>query len=163
MKKELLLFALIAAAMVVVSAKAVRASDLDDVLDRVRYDVLAERVFEGAADGKPHVLEGFMYFPLKTSGRMVDVQIGPKKFVERSGFRLDAGQMVTVVGMPVVINDREIVLAREVRTTTAIFIVRDRTGRAMWKMDLPIQMDPELRNNHFPVCDVISSAVRRLC
>jgi hypothetical protein len=155
MKRELVLFALIAAAMIVLSPAGAWAFNHDDVLDGIRYDVLAERVFEGVLDGKPYVLDGLMYFPLRTSGTMADVQIGPKEFVEGSGFKLEVGQMVTVVGMPVVIKDRVIVLAREIRNKSSVFVVRDRNGQPMWKMDRPIQMDPELGDNRVPVCQMI--------
>jgi hypothetical protein len=152
MKKERLLFALIAAAIVLLSAKAVAAFERDDVLDRVRYDVLAERKFEGVVLDKPRVFDGFMHFTLRTSDAMAVVQIGPKDFVQRSGFKLDAGQTVTVVGMLVVFGDRQIVLAREITNNGSVFVVRDRNGQPLWEMDRPIQMDPKFGDDRDPVC-----------
>jgi hypothetical protein len=48
-----------------------------------------------------------------TNNGAVAVEIGPKEFVERSGLKLGSGQMVTVVGMHIVISHRAMVLARE--------------------------------------------------
>jgi hypothetical protein len=69
-----------------------------------------------------------------------------------SGFKLGSGQMVTVVGMPIVISHREMVLAREVTIRGSVFVVRDRNGEPMWEMDRPIQMDPDVGDNSLPVC-----------
>ena len=94
MKKELLLYALLAAAIVLLSATAVAAFERDDVLRRVRYDVSAEREFEGSVVDTPRVFEGFMHFTLRTEDALVVVQIGPKDFVQRSKFKLETGQML---------------------------------------------------------------------
>ena len=72
----------------------------------------------------------------------MEVQIGPEELVERSGFKLKIGEMVTAVGMPLVWYGREIVLAREVRKYDSVLVVRDRDGYPMWDMNRPIQMDP---------------------
>jgi hypothetical protein len=74
----------------------------------------------------------------------VEVQIGPKEFVERSSFKLKTGDKVTVVGMPVVMKEREVVLAREVSSMNGVLIIRDPMGLPLWdKTDRPLQMDPE--------------------
>src|SRR6266568_3889547 len=115
MRKELLVSTVIAAVTLFLSATAVGAFDRNDVRDSTRYDVLAERVFTGVVESKAHLLDGLMYFPLRTSRMTLEVQIGPREFVERSGFTLNVGEIVTVVGMPVVVKDRQIILAREIR------------------------------------------------
>ena len=112
-------------------------------LDRFRYDPLAEKVYEGTVAGSEHVVDGFVYFPLRISDRTLEVQIGPQEFVEHSGFKLKLGEMVTVVGGPLVWKGRDIVLARKVSNMTSVLVVRDRDGYPMWDMKRPIQMDPE--------------------
>ena len=47
--------------------------------------------------------------------------------------------------MPVVMNGRHVVLAREVRGTNGALIVRDEVGRPLWEKDRPVFMDPERR------------------
>jgi hypothetical protein len=84
---------------------------------------------------------------------MMEVQIGPKEFVERCGFKVTTGEIVTVIGMPVVVKERDVLLAREVRSTNGMLIVRDRFGLPLWESDRPIYMDPERANPLFRVCD----------
>jgi hypothetical protein len=135
-------------------ASGIRTSDdLRNVrnLDQTRYDVTAERTFEGIIASTGHVVDGFMYFSMKTSEKTMEVQIGPKGFVESVGIKLKAGAVVTIVGMPVMLEEREVVLAREVRSMAMVLIVRDRNGEPMWDLNRPVQMDPDFTES--PVCD----------
>jgi hypothetical protein len=150
--KRAILFALITAAIVLLLGTAAGALVLDRVRDRMQYDPKAEQVFVGTVHDKPMLFEGRMYFTLWTSNGAVAVEIGPKEFVERSGFKPGSGQMVTVVGMRVVLSTREMVLARVITLGGSIFVVRDRNGEPMWDMDRPVQMDPAVGDNSLPVC-----------
>lgn len=150
--KRVILFALTAAAIVLLLGTAAGALAADRVRDHVQYDLKAEQVFVGAIHQKPTPFDGRMYFTLWTSNGAVAVEIGPREFVERSGFKLGSGLMVTVVGMPIVIDHREMVLAREIKIGDSVFVVRDRNGEPMWDMDRPIQMDPDVGDNSLPVC-----------
>ncbi len=122
-------------------------------IDRIRYDVVAEQVYEGTVASRGHVIDGLMYFALRMSDGTVEVQIGPEEFVERSGFKLKIGEVVTTVGMPVVWNGRHIILAREVSNMTSVLTVRDRDGYPMWDMNRPIEMDPE--RSAFRLCEMM--------
>jgi hypothetical protein len=150
--KRAILFALITTAIVLLLGTAAGALAVDRVRDRMQYDPKAERVFVGTIHDKPTLFDGRMYFTLWASYGAVAVEIGPKEFVERSGFKLGSGEMVTVVGMPIVISLREMVLAREITIDGSVFVVRDRNGEPMWEMDRPIQMDPDIGDNSLRVC-----------
>jgi hypothetical protein len=147
-----LFFLLIIAAILLLIATAAGGFAADGPRDLARYDVNAERVYVGAVHDRPSEFEGRMYFTLWTSNGIVAVEIGPKDFVEHSGFKFAAHQMVTVVGMPVVIGNRNMVLAREIMMTGAVFVVRDRNGQPKWDPDVPVQMDPELGWTSIPIC-----------
>lgn len=150
--KRAILFALVTAAIVLLLATAAAALEADRLRDHVQYDLKAEQVFVGAIHDKPTLFEGRMYFTLWASTGAVAVEIGPKEFVGRSGLTLASGQMVTVVGMPIVISHREMVLAREITIGGSIFVVRDRNGQPVWEMDRPIQMDPDIGDKGLLVC-----------
>jgi len=92
------------------------------------YDVRAERVLEGIVAGKGHVMDGLMYFPLKTADTIVEVQVGPKEFVERSTFIFKPGDTVVVVGVPVVLNQYAVFLARQISGMNGTLILRDDDG-----------------------------------
>jgi hypothetical protein len=150
--KRAILLALITTTIVLLLGTAAGALAADRVRDDVTYDLKAEQVFVGTVHGKPTLFAGRMYFTLWTGNGAVAVEIGPKEFVERSGFKLGSGQMLSVVGMPIVISQREMVLAREITIKGFIFVVRDRNGEPMWQMDRPIQMDPDVGAGSPPVC-----------
>ena len=107
------------------------------------YDVAAERTIEGMVTRTAHSIGGIMHFTLKTANGDVEVQLGPREFVEKSEFKLKVGEMVSVVGVPSMLPEREVVFAREVRCSKGTFTMRDRNGDPMWEPDRPIQMDPD--------------------
>jgi hypothetical protein len=142
--KRAILLALITTAIVLLLGTPAGALAADRVRDGVTYDVKAEQVFVGTVHGKPTLFAGRMYFTLWTHNGAVAVEIGPKEFVERNGFKLSSGQMISVVGMPIVISHREMVLAREITIGGSVFVVRDRNGEPMWLSDRPVQLDPDV-------------------
>ena len=133
---------LLPAAVVLLSAAVIGAFDRPNRNnDAIGYNVLAERIFEGTVASKGHIIEGLMYFPLRTANTLVEVQIGPKEFVERNNFKLKTGDMVTVIGMSVVIKNRDVVLAREVSSMNGMLTIRDPMGLPLWdKTDRPLQI-----------------------
>jgi hypothetical protein len=130
----------------------IRCVDSSFIKSVISYNVLAERMFKGIVASQVHIIEGVMYFPLRTAYNTVEVQIGPKEFVERSGFKLNTGDEVTVIGMPVVIRERQVVLAREVSSMNGMLIVRNQVGLPLWESDRPILMDPERRISSSDLC-----------
>ena len=160
MNKKTLFLMLIAGASVLllttVAVAHVRGFDWPrDIrnIDGPRYDVLVERMFEGTVASTGHLVEGLMYFPLKTADSTMEVQLGPENFVKSSGFKLKVPEIVTVVGVPAMLGEREVLLAREVRSMTRVFVVRDRNGEPMWDMNRPIQMDTEFAES--VMCEMI--------
>ena len=107
------------------------------------YDVAAERTIEGLVTRTAHSIGGIMHFTLKTANGDLEVQLGPREFVEKSEFKLKLGEMVSVVGVPSMLREREVVFAREVRSNRGVFTLRDRNGEPMWEPNRPIQMDPD--------------------
>jgi hypothetical protein len=154
MRNKVLFGMLLAAAVVLLAAVVVGAFDRRDRGDVLDYNVLAERIFEGTVASKGHIVEGLVYFPLRMANTLVEVQIGPKEFVERNGFKLKTGDMVTVIGMPVVTKERDIVLAREVSSMNGVLTIRDPMGLPLWdKTDRPphhtlLKAAEHVRNDH---------------
>ena len=147
------LFTLFAAATVLLGAVVVAAFDRRDRdRDALGYNVLAERMFKGVAASKEQIINGLMYFRLKTANTVVEVQVGPKEFVEGKGFKLNTGDVITVIGMPIVMKGQQVVLAREIRSMNGTLIVRDAVGLPLW--DRPLQMDPERQRRPDEICDL---------
>ena len=135
MRNKLLFFCMLLAALAILMLATVVASFDRPYRDIIGYNVLKERIFEGVVASKGHIIEDSVYFPLKMGTAILEVQIGPKEFVESSGFKLSIGDRVTVIGMPVVMNERLVVLAREVSSMNGVLIVRDEVGRPLWEKD----------------------------
>ena len=155
MRHKLIFCIIVAAALVLLTAMAIGARDWRDRdANGPRYNVAAERMFEGKIADKGYILEGLMYFPLKTKRAVVDVHVGPKEFVLRSSFKLKPGEMVTVIGVPVVINERHVVLARQISSMNGSLVIRDDTGLPLWETNRPIQMDPERQTQLPEVCEL---------
>jgi hypothetical protein len=96
MRNKLLVCIALAAALVLLVAVVVGAVDRRD-RDIISYNVLAERMFRSIVASQVHIIEGVMYFTLRTAYNTLEVQIGPKEFVERSSFKLNPGDEVTVI------------------------------------------------------------------
>jgi hypothetical protein len=101
--------------------------DRDGNLDHY-YDIKAERIFEGFVAGKGHIIGSLMYFPLKTADTVLEVQLGPKEFIQHSTFIFKPGDLVVVVGVPVVLNERGAVLAREISGMNGTLVFRNDDG-----------------------------------
>jgi hypothetical protein len=129
MRRKLVFCLFIGVAATLLLDIAVNAIDRRDRHGSVdTYDVRAERVLEGIVAGKGHVMDGLMYFPLKTADTIVEVQVGPKEFVERSTFIFKPGDTVVVVGVAVVLNQHAVVLARQISGMNGTLILRDDDG-----------------------------------
>jgi hypothetical protein len=155
MRNKLLFFFMLLAAMAILMATAIVVSSDLPYRDVVGYNVLKERMFEGVVESKGRLIGDLIYFSLKTANGIVEVQIGPQEFVERSGFKPNTGDRMTVIGMPVVMNEQQVVLAREVRSMNGMLMVRDQVGRPLWQKDRPILMDPERRISFHEECELI--------
>ena len=142
MRGRLLFCTFFAAAMVLLAANVPAFNRLDSIRDAAGYNVLTERVFKGTVAGEGAVIEGMTYFPLKTANAIVQVQIGPPEFVQRNDFKLRVDDIVTIVGVPVFVMNRQVVLAREVSSIGGTLTVRNQMGRPLWERELPILMDP---------------------
>jgi hypothetical protein len=142
MRRKLVFCALFAAIVLLAAVVVVAFNPRGPDRDVIGYNPLQERIFKGTVVGKEYAIEGLLYFPLRTKDALVQVQIGPNHFVERCGFELNAGEMVTVIGMPVTMMNRQVVLARHVRSMSGMLIVRDQAGLPLWETERPVQMDP---------------------
>jgi hypothetical protein len=102
------------------------------------------------------VRDGFVYFTLLTGEGKLEIEVAPEEYFRRRGFTLRLGEMISVLGMPAVVRDWPIVMAREIKTRESILVLRNREGRPMWDTHAPVPMDPERRVEPFEVCGEFS-------
>jgi hypothetical protein len=130
MRSKLIFCFLIGVLVTLLVAIVVNASDSRDRNGNLGdyYDVKAERIFEGFIAGKGHMMDRLMYLPVKTADTFLEVQLGPKESVESSTFIFKPRDMVVIVGVSVVLNQRRVVLAREISGMTGTLVLRDDQG-----------------------------------
>jgi hypothetical protein len=147
MKTKMVLLMVLAAALIFLFSPTVVSAPLDKP-NAPPYDVDNERTFVGMVARSAHAVEGVMYLSLQMPNSTMEVEIGPRGFIENSGFALKIGENVTVIGVPATVGGREVVLAREISCSRATFAIRDRNGIPMWQTDRPVQMDTDLAKSN---------------
>jgi hypothetical protein len=100
-----------------------------------------------------------MYFPLKTKNGVMEVQVGPEEFLAHMNFKIGPGDIVRVLGVPSVVKERNVILAREIRCRRGAIILREDDGAPIWETEQPIQMDPERRTSQ-EQCEAASGILR---
>ena len=68
------------------------------------------------------------HLKLKTTGGLMDIHVGPTRFLENQKFSLSKGDEVTVVGSKV----KDAVIARELKKGDAVLVLRDSQGVPKW-------------------------------
>lgn len=66
-------------------------------------------------------------------GRTVTVYAGPSWFARQRDFDLDRGDQVTIVGSQATVDNRQVILAKEVRSEDKTLQLRDEQGRPQWQ------------------------------
>ena len=92
------------------------------------YDVKAQRSFEGIVAGQGHIIDGLMYLPIETGDTVFEALLGPKRFLGSRTLIFKRGDMVVVVGVPIVHNERRVVLAREISGMNGTLVLRGDDG-----------------------------------
>ncbi len=68
-------------------------------------------------------------------GRIVTVHAGPRDALRNMNLNINRGDRVTVVGSRVAIDNREVIMARQIRTSDQTFDVRSSQGAPLWRQD----------------------------
>lgn len=101
------------------------------------YQADAESAFEGevfAVVKIPLTKSGRSYcmaLQVMREGTPCTVYLGPAGFLRRKGMQIQPGDVISVVGSQVVVNGREMVLAREVVRGDDVLKIRQETGERL--------------------------------
>lgn len=69
---------------------------------------------------------------LKTEEENLQVHLGPTWYIERLEFGISKGDKLEIKGVRTVLNNREIIMAAEVRNGNRFLILRDNAGIPVW-------------------------------
>ena len=100
------------------------------------YDPKSEVAMSGTVDRLAEVTgyrgkQGTHLF-LKTDNGPIEVHVGPANYIASQQFSLAAGDVVEVIGSKVKMQDKDIVLAREIKKEGKTLVLRNAQGMPQW-------------------------------
>ena len=103
-----------------------------------KYDRAAETVFKGVVEevkDRECPISGGMgaHLMLKLGeGQILEVHLATTKFVQNYELVFSKGDEIQVTGTKVKFEDKDAILAREIKKGNDIFVFRDKDGKPVW-------------------------------
>ena len=69
---------------------------------------------------------------MKSSDKVIDVRLGPAWFLDQERFKFAKGDQLEVTGATISTNTRNALIAREVKRSDAVLVLRDGQGFPVW-------------------------------
>jgi hypothetical protein len=101
------------------------------------YDVKTETTIKGTVDsietvtGMGRTLGG-THLILKTDTEMLEVHVGPAAYLTEKGIAFAKGDMLEIVGSRVTIDNKAVVIAKQIKKGDKTWTLRDASGRPLW-------------------------------
>lgn len=100
------------------------------------YDVAAEVTVTGTVEEVrqttgPGPAAG-THVMLKTASDTLELALGPSRFMTQKKFNLGKGDQIEVVGAKTTIEDRDVLIVREIKRGSETMTFRDAKGFPMW-------------------------------
>ena len=83
-------------------------------------------------------------------GESITVYAGPRDFAMKQNLDLTSGQKVTVTGSKTTVNDKDVIMASELKVGDKTLKLRDEQGKPLWKMDQPQQQQQQQKGTQDP-------------
>ena len=103
-----------------------------------KYDKATEAVFKGVIDevkDRECPISGGMgaHLMLKLSdGQLLEVHLATSKFVKEYELVFSKGDEIQVTGAKIKFEDKDAILAREIKKGNDVFVFRDKEGKPVW-------------------------------
>ena len=105
-----------------------------------RYDIDTETTVTGTVEAVEQVQppsggrgQGGTHLVLQTDTEALEIHLGPTAYLTREGLVVAAGDTVEVVGSQLMMNDEQVLIARQVTKGDDTWTLRDASGRPMWR------------------------------
>jgi hypothetical protein len=134
MKPRILIALLIAAVATIPAAAFAQAQKTADH-SMPKYDVAKEVTLKGTIDDVKEMTMGKdvgVHLIVKTATETIEVRLCPSSYVKDFEVNLTKGQSIQVTGSRVKIEDKEIILARELVQGNNTVTLRDKGGDPVW-------------------------------
>ncbi|HTO89107.1 MAG TPA: hypothetical protein VMR54_16415 [Thermoanaerobaculia bacterium] len=102
-----------------------------------RYDPKTEITVSGTVDevkvySRQGSVAGGVHLLLKTSDSVLDIHLGPSGFLKEKSFDVVKGDAIEVIGSKVKVNDKDAVIARQVKKGEKSWTLRSASGVPEW-------------------------------
>ena len=101
-----------------------------------KYDVSKEVTIKGTIDNIQEMAmgkgEAGVHLMVKTSTETIEVRLCPSGFLKDFEVAFEKGQQVEVTGSRIKIDEKEVILAREVVSGNSTVVLRDKHGAPVW-------------------------------
>jgi hypothetical protein len=99
------------------------------------FNGTVSRVITGGVPGLPTEEMGLIVHA--DNGRTIQVDLGPRGFVESQHMFFQPGERVTITGSLARVGDRTVLLASQIQTPYRIFTLRTPNGTPLWSLGQP--------------------------
>ena len=105
------------------------------------YDVKTETTIKGtvesvetitAAGGRGRRGLGGTHLTVKTEKETLEVHVGPTAYLTEKGITLAKGDTLEILGSRVTIDEKPVVIARQIKKGDNAWTLRDASGRPVW-------------------------------
>lgn len=131
-----ILVVLMITAVVAVSAAAFAQATKAAEHAMPKYDVAKEVTIKGTIDDVKEMTMGKnevgVHLMVKTATETIEVRLCPSSYVKDFEVNLTKGQSLQVTGAKVKVDDKEIILAREITQGNNTVTLRDKGGDPVW-------------------------------
>lgn len=100
-----------------------------------KYNVSSEVTLKGTVDEVkelPVGKESHVHLMLKTATETLEVRLCPTVYLKDFDVTFEKGQQIEVTGSRVKVDDKDVILAREVVNGNSTVVLRDKSGAPVW-------------------------------
>ena len=105
------------------------------------YDVQTETTIKGTVEKVETITGpgvqgrrglGGTHLMVKTETELLEVHLGPTAYLAEQKVTVEEGDVVEIVGSRVTINEKPVLIARQIKKGDATWTLRDASGRPLW-------------------------------
>jgi hypothetical protein len=103
-----------------------------------RYDSKTETSLQGTVEAVEEVVPPGcptcrgVHLTMKAEAETIEVHLGPSWFLKEKGITVARGDAVGILGSRVTLNEKPVLLARQITKGTDTWTLRDASGRPLW-------------------------------
>jgi len=107
-----------------------------------RYDLTTETTVTGTVEsvdqaagpgGRGRQTMGGTHLVLKTGTETLEVHLAPAAFLSEQKVDIVKGDALVILGSRVTVNDRAVLIAKEVRKGASVWTLRNSAGQPLWR------------------------------